>query len=134
MTGGELATRAASTALLAIGGLHVAWGLGSSWPRIDRDQADPTACFAVAGLLGAAAGLVAGRPRRAPRLSRLGARVVTGVLATRGAFGMAGRTDLLAPGSSSDRFRSMDRRVYSPICLALAALSLPRGRPASRTG
>jgi hypothetical protein len=39
---------------------------------------------------------------------------------------MAGRTDLLAPGSSSERFRSLDRRVYSPICLTLAALSLPR--------
>ena len=50
---------------------------------------------------------------------------VTGVLATRGAFGMAGRTDLLASGASSERFRSMDRRVYSPVCLTLAALSLP---------
>jgi hypothetical protein len=103
------ATRAASTTLLAIGGLHVAWGLGSSWPRIDRDRAG--------GLL---------RGCRATRLSRLGARVVTGVLATRGAFDMAGRTDLLAPGSSSDRFRTLDRRIYSPLCLTLAALSLPR--------
>ncbi|HMJ95290.1 MAG TPA: DUF3995 domain-containing protein [Thermoleophilaceae bacterium] len=118
-------TRVASTALLAIGGLHVAWGLGASWPRIDREPAGPAACFAVAGLLGVAAGLVAGRPRRAPRLSRLGARTVTAVLATRGAFGMAGRTDLLASDASSEGFRSMDRRVYSPICLTLAALALP---------
>jgi uncharacterized protein DUF3995 len=86
------------------------------------------ACFAVAALLGVAAGLVAGRPRRAPHLSRLGARTVTGVLATRGAFGIAGRTDLLASGASSKRFRSMDRRVYSPVCLTLAALSLPPHR------
>ena len=126
MTGGR--TSIASSALLAIGGLHVAWGFGASWPRIDRDPAGLAACFAIAGPLGAAAGLVAGRPRRAPRLSRLGARVVSGVLATRGAFGMAGHTDLLAPGASSDRFRSLDRRVYSPICLTLAALSLPRAR------
>ena len=121
-------TRFATTALLAIGGLHVAWGLGASWPRIDREPADPAACFAVAGLLGVAAGLVAGRPRRVPRLSRLGARTVTAVLATRGAFGMAGRTDLLASGASSEGFRSMDRRVYSPMCLTLAALSLPPRR------
>ena len=109
--------------LLAISGLHVAWGLGASWPRIDREPASPVACFAVAGLLGVAAGLVAGRPHRAPRLSRVGARTVTGVLATRGA---SGRTDLLASGASSESFRDMDRRVYSPLCLTLAALSLPR--------
>jgi hypothetical protein len=118
-------TKIAAAALFAISGMHVAWGLGSSWPRIDREAAGPAACFAVAGLLGVAAGLVAGRPRRAPRLSRLGARTVTAVLATRGAFGMAGRTDLLASEASSERFRSMDRRVYSPVCLTLAALSLP---------
>jgi hypothetical protein len=116
-------TNIASAALLAISGLHVAWGLGASWPRIDREAAGPVASFAVAGLLGVAAGLVAGRPRRAPRLSRLGARTVTGVLATRGAFGMTGHTDLLASGASSERFRNMDRRVYSPVCLTLAALS-----------
>ena len=121
-------TKLASAALLAIGSLHVAWGFGASRPRIDREPAGPIACFAVAGLLGVAAGLVAGRPRRAPRLSRLGARAVAGVLATRGAFGMAGRTDLLASGASSERFRSMDRRVYSPVCLTLAALSLPPSR------
>jgi uncharacterized protein DUF3995 len=123
MTSGR--TKPASAALLAIGSLHVAWGLGATWPRIDRDRANPRACFAVAGLLGVAAGLVAGRPRRAPRLSRLGARAVTGVLATRGAFGMAGRTELLASGASSADFRRMDQRVYSPVCLTLAALSLP---------
>lgn len=89
-------TNIASAALSAIAGLHVAWGLGASWPRIDRDPASPWACFAVAGLLGVAAGLV------------------------------AGRTELIAPGSSSEGFRSMDRRVYSPLCLTLAALSLPR--------
>jgi hypothetical protein len=121
-------TKIASAALFAIGSLHVAWGLGASWPRIDREPASPVACFAVAALLGVAAGLVAGRPRRAPQLSRLGARTVTGVLATRGAFGMAGRTDLLASGASSAQFRTMDRRIYSPVCLTLAALSLPPHR------
>ena len=45
-------TKIASAALFAIGSLHVAWGLGASWPRIDREPASPVACFAGAGLLG----------------------------------------------------------------------------------
>ncbi|MFF3128447.1 hypothetical protein ACFVRD_40665 [Streptomyces sp. NPDC057908] len=32
-----------------------------------------------------------------------------------------GRTDLLSPGSVSARFRRLDRLVYSPLCVALAA-------------
>jgi len=58
-------------------------------------------------------------------LRRLGAGGVIAVLTTRGAFGLAGRTDLLSPGSTSEDFRRLDRRFYSPLCLALAALSLP---------
>jgi hypothetical protein len=42
-----LASHAAPATLLAIGGLRVAWGLGTSWPRINRDRADPAARFAV---------------------------------------------------------------------------------------
>ena len=66
MTGGVLRTRAASTALLAIGGLHVAWGWARPGPTSTAIRPTPAACFAVAGLLGAAAGPVAGRPRRVP--------------------------------------------------------------------
>jgi hypothetical protein len=133
-----LATRGASASLLAIAGLHVNWALGSSWPLPDRESlsdevagradADPpsaAASLAVAGLLGAAAAFVAGRPHRAPGFSRLGAAGVVTTLAARGGLGMAGRTDLLAPGSASERFRDRDRRIYSPLCLTLAALSLP---------
>jgi hypothetical protein len=39
-----------------------------------------------------------------------------------------GRTDLLSPGATSARFRAKDRRLYSPLCLALAALSVPAAR------
>jgi hypothetical protein len=42
--------------------------------------------------------------------------------------GLAGRTDLLSPGSDSERFRDLDRRFYSPLCLALAAAAVPRRR------
>lgn len=138
MTFKVLSTRLASTSLLAIAGLHLNWASGSTWPLPDResladevagrpDSPPPsaTACLVVAGLLTTAATLVAGRPRSAPGLSRLGAAGVVATLATRGGFGMAGRTDMLVPGSASERFRARDRRIYSPLCLALAALSLP---------
>ncbi len=145
MTFAALSTRLASTSLLAIAGLHVNWATGSTWPLPDResladevagrpDSPPPStaACLAVAGLLTAAAGLVAGRPRSAPGLSRLGSAVVVTTLATRGSLGMAGRTDTLVAGSTSERFKARDRHVYSPLCLTLAALALPavgsRGR------
>lgn len=131
MTIERAAGRISVTALTALSGLHVAWGLGSTWPLPDRETFSdvvigrpnppgPVACFAVAGALGTAALLVAGRPRRRPALSRVGAAGVAGVLALRGAAGLAGRTDLLSPGSVSPRFRRLDRLAYSPLCLALA--------------
>ncbi len=46
-------------------------------------------------------------------------------VARRGALGLAGRTDIVSPGSVSERFRRLDRRCYSPLCLALAALAVP---------
>ena len=134
----SVSTKTAGAGLLAIGGFHVVWATGSSWPMKDRrlltdavvgskedSPPSPAACLAVAGLLGTAAALVDGRPRALPLISRLGASGVVAVLATRGALGLAGRTDVLSPGSVSDNFRRLDRRVYSPLCLALAALSLP---------
>ena len=140
----KTSTRISAGGLLAIAGLHVAWAAGSSWPMGDRriltdsvvggpsdEPPSPAACLAVAGLLSTAAALVLGRPRGVPLVSRLGSSGVVAVLTTRGAVGLAGRTDLLSPGSVSERFRRMDRRAYSPLCLALAALAAPAvsGRP-----
>jgi len=114
-----LATRTASASLLGLGALHALWATGSSWPLDDHDAlADtvagqpagrapsPAACLAVAAALTTAAALVAGRPRSRPGLSRTGATGVVATLATRGAFGLAGRTDLLSPGATSARFRA----------------------------
>jgi Protein of unknown function (DUF3995) len=128
-------TRTAAAGLTAIAGVHVIWATGSSWPARDRaaladavvgrrdgEVPSPAACFAVAGLLVTAAGVVGAR---GTRLRRLGARAVVAVLALRGGAGLAGRTDILSPGSSSPRFRELDRRFYAPLCLTLAALSLP---------
>ncbi|TKS96212.1 DUF3995 domain-containing protein [Streptomyces lasalocidi] len=120
------------TALTTLAGLHVAWGLGSSWPLPDRESFSdavvgrpkapgPKACYAVACALGSAALLVAGRPKHRPALSQLGTAGVAGVLALRGIAGLSGHTDLLSPGSTSTRFRRLDRLAYSPLCLALSA-------------
>jgi hypothetical protein len=134
-------TPVASTGLLALSGLHVVWATGSSWPLknegelVDRvtgraggSAPGPGACLAVAAALASAAVLVSGRPRRPSWLSRVGSTVVVSAFTVRGAFGLAGRTDILVPGSSSEAFRSRDRRIFAPICLTLAALSAPACR------
>jgi hypothetical protein len=123
----------------ALAAFHLAWGRGSTFPFPDaaaladavagRRAVPPRgACFAVAGALTAAALLVADRPRLPRGIQRLGVTGVAAVLATRGALGLAGRTDVVSPGSASARFRRLDRRVYSPLCLALAAGALSSRR------
>ena len=135
---------AASAGLLGIAALHVIWATGSSWPMRDgrlmtdtvagRPDEPPSAsaCLAVATALTSAAALVEGHPRSRPQLARLGAAAVVAVLSIRGGLGLAGRTDVIAPGSVSERFRSMDRRIYSPLCLTLAALAVPAVGPRRR--
>jgi len=75
----------------------------------------------VAAALFAASALVADAPVAPLRVRLIGRRVVGCVLAVRGIAGLLGRTDVLSPGSSSPRFRRLDRRYFSPLCLALAA-------------
>jgi len=123
---------ATAIVLAGIGALHVAWGLGSSFPFRDRAALADTvvgndavpgrrATLAVAGLLALAAGLVADVLPAPPPLRRIGVVGVAAVLATRAAVGFAGRTERLVPGSNSPRFVAADRRVYSPLCALLAA-------------
>jgi hypothetical protein len=145
--GGKVSSRAAGAVLLALSALHVAWGLGSTAPfsttedlsdavlgRVPTDDAfvpAPT-CFAVAAALTTAASLVVDRPRWPPGVRRLGLGVLGGTLATRGVLGAAGRTDLLVPGSTSDRFRRNDRRSFAPLCLTLSAATAHAWRQARR--
>jgi hypothetical protein len=128
----HLVTRLTALALAGIAALHLSWAFGSSFPYPTRDQlADsvvgrddvppPSACVAVAVALAAAAVLVGGRPQLPPTLRRIGLVGVTTVLGGRAAMGFAGRTDVVSPGSASARFRQLDRRVFSPLCLGLAA-------------
>ena len=121
-----------ASVLAGIGALHVAWGFGSSFPFRDRAALADTvvgndavpgrgASLAVAGLLGLAAGLVADALPVAPTFRRVGVLGVATVLATRAAFGFAGSTERLVPDSNSPRFVTADRRVFAPLCAALAA-------------
>jgi hypothetical protein len=137
--------RLAALGLSALAGLHCTWATGSTWPfgsaealsdkvvgRPSEPPPSPAACLGVAASLAVAAGLVAGHPRRRPGVSRAGSTGVVAVLSVRGAFGMAGRTDLLVHGSTSPAFRARDRWVYSPVCLALALLATPSTRSSVR--
>lgn len=138
---------AAGVALVGLGGasaVHLMWAAGSSWPAEDREQlaelvfgqdrpmpgAAPTA--AIAGLLGGAAGMLlaqrAGRhlpllPRRA---ERLGLRAIPAVLALRGFSGLV--TSGRRLGRITELYRRWDLRLYSPLCLLLAAASATTGR------
>jgi hypothetical protein len=127
--------RATAAAIGVAAAVHVAWGLKVEVPGVDGDRMaeavvgsgpvpGPAACFAVAGALQAAAALVLGVPRSRPGLVRAGRCGVALALGGRAALGLTGRTDLVAPGELTDRFRRWDRRLYTPLCLALTAGTL----------
>jgi hypothetical protein len=134
----------ATVATLAVlGGLHAAWGLGSSVPFRDRavladtvagtpDVPAPTACFAVAGLLASAAVLVADAAPIPATLRRVGVVGVAAVLGLRGVFGLTGRTELLVGWKPSDKFVRLDRTSYGPLCTLLAAGALTSVRGSAR--
>ena len=127
----RLASAATVTTLAGIAALHALWGTGSTFPFAGREQLNdtvigrratpsPAACYGVAGLLATASALVGGLPRRESRLRRAGVCLVTVTLGVRATLGFAGRTEVVSPGSTSEHFREMDRRLYAPLCLALA--------------
>lgn len=121
--------------LAAAAMLHGAWAAGSPWPATHQDElADlvvgkrpmpgPVACAVVAGTLGVASAATAAavlesptRPGTSP--ARRLARVTAAGMLARGTAGLvAGALDL---GTATPTFRRWDRRVYSPLCVGLAA-------------
>jgi uncharacterized protein DUF3995 len=122
--------------LAGIAALHAAWGFGLRWPRrdetelaalvvgYDRDRMPaPLQCFVAAGAIFAAAVVVAlltGLVRLpiAPWLVTLLGLGVTAVFAGRGVAGYLSRWRARFPRQP---FATLDRRVYSPLCLIIAA-------------
>ncbi|ACQ78447.1 conserved hypothetical protein [Beutenbergia cavernae DSM 12333] len=130
----------AAVTLAAIGGTHLAWGAGSSWPaRTRADLADavvgspqvpgPIPCAVVGSGLIALAAL---------SLQRTGlgqaARVAgTAGLLGRGIVGGVTSARMLRLPSPSERFRRLDARLYRPLCVA-AGLALAVGAPSGSRG
>jgi hypothetical protein len=123
---------ATAACLGAIGALHVLWGRGSTFPFRDRHdlndhvigkQATPSqaACNSVAALLAVAAVAVHRAARRPSPVVTVAAAGCAVVLAARAGLGFTGRTHLAVPGSTSPSFRRNDRRIFAPVCAALAA-------------
>ena len=70
----------------------------------------------------------------APNFRRTAILGVASVLGLRGALGVMGKTEVLAPGSNSERFVRLDRRIYAPLCLGLSVGCLASGmsRPSGK--
>ena len=129
---GRLMASATAVGLGGLGLLHVAAGAGVDFPYSTSSSLarcrDRTRRRAVTpGVLrGRGRAVQRGRARRRSGHGegRRGASWFrgggNGARAPCAAFGFAGRTDRLVPGSESAQFRRLDRRVFVPLCLALA--------------
>ena len=135
----------AALALGGIGALHAAWGSGlTTWPGADsRSLAEKVvggtrfpsarACYVVAALLGTASGLVAMRSRvtdpKSFALAHIGTKTVGSVLVFRGVGGLI--VSSLGVFNQTSAFRRANLFLYSPLCLALGAVTLwsSRSRP-----
>ncbi|MFD1146148.1 DUF3995 domain-containing protein [Saccharothrix hoggarensis] len=118
--------------LVLVGVLHVVW-IFTPWPTRSREEfarlvvdvppeklPSPALTSAVAVLLGVAAYLVVGRAGLVPVpgpswVAVVGTVGVAAVLALRGVSGLA------ISSRRSTGFARLDLRIYSPLCVALAA-------------
>jgi hypothetical protein len=126
-----------SAVVLALAALHASWGLGSHWPAMSAEALakaavgtsgikrlpPPPACFAVAAVLAGVAAwplLAAGLlPQAWPRwLTLLAGAGIAAVFLGRG---IAGYTEAWRRRFPEQPFAHLDRRYYSPLCLALGA-------------
>ncbi|MFI9556280.1 DUF3995 domain-containing protein [Nonomuraea endophytica] len=131
----KTAGAAASLGLACAAAMHAIWTV-TPWPRASysdlartvvgntEEFPPPPLTGAVAVALGAAAYLVAAQARLAPsiappRLLRTGVWTVAGVLTARGIAGLIS-SGLTGPSTAYTR---MDLALYSPLCLAIGALT-----------
>ncbi|AUX44577.1 hypothetical protein SOCE26_060430 [Sorangium cellulosum] len=133
---GDLLAWTAGGVLAALAALHVYWGVGGAWPGDARhDKVEIVVglpkgspfpslglCLLVAFLLLSAAALVLGQRYGRGDLAallRLGAWAAALAL---GARGLSGFFDArLRPATRALPYHSLNRRLYSPLSLALAA-------------
>jgi hypothetical protein len=140
----RITSRLTGGVLAALAVLHLAWGFRSAFPfRTRRELADavvgsslvppPMACFAVAGALATGAALVGNMMPVPPPIRRFSLLGMAAVFGFRSALGFSGKTALVSPGSDSERFVRLDRRIYAPICLGLSIGSVvSKDRPSAR--
>lgn len=134
----------AATVLAAVAAIHVYWGAGGVWPAKDtgslvdlvigmgRDKPMPGlgACLLVAAalllggaLLLVARGLVPIAPSVVPAVVvRWGVWALAAVFALRGLGGLVERW--IRPEIRGTRYAWASPRIYSPLCLFLAAASV----------
>jgi Protein of unknown function (DUF3995) len=134
----RLVGNSTAAGLVAAGAMHAAWGSGMRWPGTDATSlarkvvggsAFPSTrdCFAVAGLLGAAASLVMARTHPNSAAARIAPDPIAGlsvsllgsVLGARGLLGFLGSATNLV--HTTPEFRRLNFSIYSPLCIALAA-------------
>jgi hypothetical protein len=131
---------AGTVSLGALSALHVLWATGSAWPAADRaslaaalggfrDVPGPGACLMVAAALGGAATAVSGLPEPFETTGRAASAIAAAVLAARAVAGLTGR---MPHARRSATFAALDRRVYSPLSLALALAAAAGAAPVDR--
>lgn len=126
----ELTSALTGTALLGLAGSHAYWGLGGTWPGHDPESLSrkvfagedqqlppPAACFTVAGALTlpVVALVLAGRPGPLQPASRRICQAAAVALLGRGGLGFT----LPRFTQANPEFRDLNRKIYSPLCLAL---------------
>lgn len=137
-----VARAVAAVGLVGVGVLHFVWASGSSWPArsgpeladaVVGSNAPPAAGPTVVVAVGAtAAGLVAGGVLGDRPIAVLGRRATAAVLIARALAGGIVACRALGLPEPSARFRSLDARVYRPLCAVLGVAALlgarrPRG-------
>lgn len=127
----------AAAILLGLAVLHLVWAAGSPWPARSAAELQalvvggapgsamppPWACVGVAVVLALfAGGALAVRglvPAPALDVVRVLTWIATGILAVRGVGGFF--LAWLRPDTAGQPFTRWNRRLYSPLCVALAA-------------
>jgi len=130
--------------LTAVGGLHLCWSAGSSWPAKNRARLasatvgnarampapGPTAVVGAAALVG---GAVTAGALGESRLIVCGRRLIGLALLARAMLGGEVALRALGMGAPDPRFRRLDARAYRPLCAVLgAAVLLGSRRTSSR--